>query len=219
MTVIWFPCGQCHLWAECRREWGMGSNVVTVSGMLVPLLRIAPHCPRLASTPASTGRLHILACENCEFRRVLATTSDVAIVTQFKGGSATGLRECIMPLYSLITAVATQSSLSWMHSKGGLERGFGYGWQAAERVSKAVDYKYRWWEAVHETSFRSRTKYTLLTYSPTLRGRKIQSQRANFQPNWTSMPLKQCHTPSTSMSCIPRGSSRQQLWQSNHPLV
>ena len=57
MTVIWFPCGQCHLWAECRREWGTGSNVVTVSGMLVPLLRIAPHCPRLASTPlqALTG--------------------------------------------------------------------------------------------------------------------------------------------------------------------
>ena len=57
MTVIWFPCGQRHLWAECSRERGAGPNSVTVSGMLVPPLRIAAHCPSLVSTPlqALTG--------------------------------------------------------------------------------------------------------------------------------------------------------------------
>ena len=36
-------------------------------------------------SPASTDRLHILAFQICEVWRVLATTSDVAIVTQFEG--------------------------------------------------------------------------------------------------------------------------------------
>ena len=85
MTVIWFSCGQRHLWTKCRRGRGTASNLVTVSGMLVPLLRIAPHCPRLPSTPLQGRRLYILAFQNCQVWMVLATTSDVVIVTQFKG--------------------------------------------------------------------------------------------------------------------------------------
>ena len=85
MTVIWFPCGQRHLWAKCSRGRGTASYLVTVSGMLVPLLRIAPHCPCLPSTPLQGTRLYILACQNCQVWRVLATTSDVVIETEFKG--------------------------------------------------------------------------------------------------------------------------------------
>ena len=51
------------------------------------------HCttlpPFAVHSPASTDRLHIWAFQNCEFWRVLAATSDVAIVTQFKGVSWT----------------------------------------------------------------------------------------------------------------------------------
>ena len=34
-------------------------------------------------------------------------------------------------------------------------------------------------------------------------GSEYPAPKSNFQPNWTSMPLKQCQTLSTSMSCIP----------------